>query len=91
MKLFTGLLYVHKVRNYKTQAIPESWRQKMNALVKGLKINKPVCLLQSELVKVPVSIGYLKTGYPYSLGMISAAAAGPGRNHIASRTGPYPP
>jgi bla regulator protein BlaR1 len=71
MKLFTGLLYVHRIRHYKTQAVPESWHQKLKVLTKALDLHKPVRLLQSELVKVPVSVGFLKPVILIPLGLIS--------------------
>jgi beta-lactamase regulating signal transducer with metallopeptidase domain len=71
LKLFTGLASVHRLRNYKVQAPSEQWIAKLDQLTKALAIKKHVELLQSELVKVPVAIGFLKPVILVPMGLLT--------------------
>ncbi len=71
LKLFTGLVSVHRLRHYKTHAFPEEWRTKLDHLSKILGIRRSIALLQSELVKVPVAIGFFKPVILVPLGLVS--------------------
>jgi bla regulator protein blaR1 len=71
LKLFTGLASVHRLRHYKVQAPSEQWLEKLHQLSKALAIKKHVELLQSELVKVPVAIGFLKPVILVPMGLLT--------------------
>jgi len=71
IKLITGLAGVQRIRNYKTHASPDIWRTKLDQLSKLLGIKLSVDLLQSELVKVPVAIGFFKPVILVPLGLLS--------------------
>lgn len=60
LKLFGGLAAVHRFRNYKTHPVSDEWKTKFVQLRDKLGIRQSIQLIQSELVKVPVALGFLK-------------------------------
>jgi hypothetical protein len=60
LKMFSGLIYIQRIRNYKTQAVSEELKHKIELFSNQIGIRRAVRLVQSELVKVPVAIGWLK-------------------------------
>jgi beta-lactamase regulating signal transducer with metallopeptidase domain len=60
LRLFTGLHYVHRIRTHKTHEPEKQWKHRVAQLSDMLGIKQSIRLLESELVKVPVAIGYLK-------------------------------
>jgi bla regulator protein blaR1 len=71
LKLFTGLASVNRMRNYKTHPVTEEWKIKFEKLQNSLGIRQSVQLLQSELVKVPVALGYFKPVILLPLGLMA--------------------
>jgi len=71
LKLFTGLASVNRLRNYKTHPVTEEWKIKFEQLQNSLGIRQSVQLLQSELVKVPVALGYFKPVILLPLGLMA--------------------
>jgi len=60
LKMAGGLLYIQRLRNYKVQPVGEEFKQKIELFSRQIGIRQTVCLVQSELVKVPVAVGWLK-------------------------------
>jgi len=60
IRLMANAGYVQRIRHYKTHAPSEYWKIKMRELAEKLNIKQKVQLLQSEIVKVPVMVGFLK-------------------------------
>jgi bla regulator protein BlaR1 len=60
LKLVGGLASVHRLRHYKTHPVSDEWKIKLEQLRDKLGIRQSISLLQSELVKVPVALGFLK-------------------------------
>ncbi len=60
LRFMGGLLYVQRLKYYKTQAIGAEWTAKMEALSQQLGLPRAVQLMESALVKVPMAIGYFK-------------------------------
>ena len=56
----TGLFYIYRIRTYRVHAVGEEWTKKMDALRAKLGIRQTVKLLQSELVKVPLTLGHIR-------------------------------
>ena len=71
IKLVTGLAGVQRMCNYKAYASPDTWQTKLDQLRKLLGIKLSVDLLQSELVKVPVAIGFFKPVILVPFGLLS--------------------
>ena len=60
MKMAGGLLYIQRIRNYRVHEVSEEFKQKIELFAGQIGIRQAVRLLQSELVKVPVAVGWLK-------------------------------
>ncbi|HEY4325406.1 MAG TPA: M56 family metallopeptidase [Mucilaginibacter sp.] len=60
LKMVGGLIYIQRIRNYKIQAVSEELKHKIELFSNQIGIRRAVRLVQSELVKVPVAVGWLK-------------------------------
>lgn len=71
LKLFTGMAAVQRLRTYKTRPVSEEWKIRLEELRQKLLIRSPVRFLQSELIKVPVALGFFKPVILLPLGLIT--------------------
>jgi len=71
IKLFTGIAGIRRIRQHRTHASPDDWQRKVSELSQLLRLKQAVSLFQSELVKVPVAIGYFKPVILVPLGLLS--------------------
>lgn len=71
VKMAVGLASVHRLRNYQTYPVTEEWSKRLEQLRSQLQIRKPVVLLQSALVKMPVALGILKPVILLPIGLIT--------------------
>ena len=69
--LFAGLASVNRLRHYKTFPVEAEWKSRFDELCTRLNLRKPVGLLQSGLVKVPVALGIIKPVILLPLGLIT--------------------
>src|SRR5688572_19199985 len=60
LRMLGGLAYVNRLKHYQTQPLGAKWQNKLEELRMHLGVSKPVLLLESLQVKVPMAIGYLK-------------------------------
>ncbi len=60
LKMVSGLVYIQRIRNHKIHAVTEELKHKIEQLSSQIGIRQTVRLVQSELVKVPVAVGWLK-------------------------------
>jgi bla regulator protein BlaR1 len=71
VKLLANVGYMQRIRHYKTSVADPFWEEKLKELAKRLQINKPIQLLQSGLVKVPMVAGFFKPVILFPLSMFS--------------------
>jgi len=71
LQLFVGIVSVRRLRYYKTYPVAEEWKVKLSQLCELLRIRKPVSLVQSGLIKVPVVIGFLKPVILLPIGLLN--------------------
>jgi beta-lactamase regulating signal transducer with metallopeptidase domain len=71
VKLLSGVVYAQRVRHYKTSPAPAEWQDRLMALMQRLKITRPVQLLESALIKIPVAVGWLKPVVLVPVGMLA--------------------
>ncbi len=76
IQLISNMFYIRRVRHHKTHQIAEEWKIKAENFSKKLGIRRKVELLQSELVKVPVTIGFLKPVILLPVGMVFQLTTG---------------
>jgi len=60
LRLIGGWLYTRRLRRYRIRSLEETWRQRLHQLCCQLRVTRPVRLLESALVKVPMVIGWLR-------------------------------
>ncbi|MBD2703286.1 M56 family metallopeptidase [Spirosoma sp. BT702] len=60
LKLISGLVYIRRIRTHRISAADDEWQQKVQLFSQQLGIRQSVSVLQSPLVKVPVTVGMLK-------------------------------
>src|SRR6202012_662368 len=60
LKMAGGLLYIQRIRNYKVHEVSQEFKHKIEMFSDQIGIRRTVRLVQSELVKVPVAVGWLK-------------------------------
>ena len=75
VKLLSGLVYAQRVRHYQTSAVAAEWQDRLAALMQRLEITRPVRLLESALIKVPVAVGWLKPVILVPVGMLAQLPA----------------
>jgi beta-lactamase regulating signal transducer with metallopeptidase domain len=60
LKMVSGLLYIQRIRTYKTHDVTEELKHRIELFSDQIGIRRAIRLVQSELVKVPVAVGWLK-------------------------------
>jgi len=71
VQVLSGVVYAQRIRHYQTSAAPSEWQQRLTPLLHRLQITRPVALLQSGLVKVPMTVGWLKPVILVPIGMLT--------------------
>ena len=71
VRLLSGLVYAQRIRYYQTRPVPTEWQERLNQLLHKLRISRPVVLLESALIKVPVVVGFLKPAVLVPIGMLA--------------------
>jgi len=60
LRLIGGWLYTRRLMRYGTRSLEEKWGQILHRLCRQLRVTRPVRLLESALVQVPMVIGWLR-------------------------------
>lgn len=60
IKMAGGIWYLHRLRTTEVMEVEEIWQDKLNRLIQKTPMDKPVRLMESALIKVPVLLGHLK-------------------------------
>jgi len=72
IKLATGLAAANRLKYYKTHPVNEEWIVKLRELRDILGMRQSINLLQSELVKVPATLGFFKPVILLPVGLITS-------------------
>ena len=75
VNLLSGLVYAQRIRHYQTRPAPAEWLARLAVLLGRLGITRPVGLLESALIKVPVVVGWLKPVILLPIGMLAQLPA----------------
>jgi bla regulator protein BlaR1 len=70
LNVIGGLFYIHRIRTHKVYAPTEEWQHKVLAFSQRLGIRQSITLLQSQLVKVPVTVGLMKPVILLPMGLL---------------------
>lgn len=60
LKFIGSFWYTQRIKHYGTQQPPDRWQEKFLVLQRKMKLTKPVQLVTSTLVQVPMVIGHIK-------------------------------
>lgn len=71
LRLFGGYAYVQRLRYHHNYFLPDHWQDKLNVLIARTPIRKPIQLLESALVRVPMVIGFFKPAILLPIGVIN--------------------
>jgi beta-lactamase regulating signal transducer with metallopeptidase domain len=75
VRLLSALVYAQRIRYYQTKPAPAQWQERLDQLMHKLRISRPVILLESALIKVPVAVGFLKPAVLVPIGMLAQLPA----------------
>lgn len=70
LKMAGGLLYIQRIRHYRVHSVAEELMHKIEMFSSQIGVRQTVRLMQSELVKVPVTVGWLKPVILLPMGII---------------------
>ncbi|WP_210520581.1 M56 family metallopeptidase [Hymenobacter terricola] len=71
LRMLGGLLYVQRLRRYRVRPLPAVWQERLAALAARSGIRRPVALLESALVQVPLVVGHLRPVILLPLGTVA--------------------
>jgi len=71
LKLAGGFLHNQRVKSYHTRTADKSWQDHLHKLCRRLGIKKTVHLLESSLLKGPITIGHFKPLILFPVGILS--------------------
>jgi beta-lactamase regulating signal transducer with metallopeptidase domain len=71
VKIMSGFVYAQRVRHYQTSPAPADWQERLIQLLHKLQIIRPVSLLESALIKIPMVVGVLKPVVLVPVGMLT--------------------
>lgn len=74
LRLAGGIYGVHLLRRRATQAAEAHWSERLNALAARLGLTRRVELLESALVRVPLTLGWLKPLILLPVGLVNQLA-----------------
>ena len=69
IRLLANIGYAQRIRYYKTYTPSLYWQQKLSELAERIQIKRHIALLESEIVKIPLTVGFLKPVilFPFSV------------------------
>jgi beta-lactamase regulating signal transducer with metallopeptidase domain len=70
-QLITGLRYIQRLRHCNNSEVNFYWKERLCQLAKKTGIRRTIIFLESELVKVPAAIGFLKPVLLVPAGLLS--------------------
>jgi beta-lactamase regulating signal transducer with metallopeptidase domain len=69
LRLAGGFIYNQRVKVHRTQPLPASWQNRLETFCRRTGIRKPIGLVESALVKIPMTIGHFKPVILFPLGL----------------------
>jgi bla regulator protein blaR1 len=76
LKLAGGLFYINRIRTRRVHTVGKDWNDKVKEFSEKLGIGQSIRLLQSELVKIPVTVGHFKPVILIPMGLVFQLPAG---------------
>jgi beta-lactamase regulating signal transducer with metallopeptidase domain len=70
-RLMSGFSYLHTLRKRLNFPADPFWEETLHRIAQQIALSRPVALLESALVRTPLTIGYLKPVILFPIGMIN--------------------
>lgn len=71
LRLAGGFIYNQRVKVHRTRPLPTSWQNRLETFCRRTGIHKPIGLVESALVKIPMTIGHFKPVILFPLGLVT--------------------
>ena len=71
LRLLGGLLYVQRLRRYRVRPLAAAWQERLAVLAARSGLRRPVALLESALVRVPLVVGHVRPVILLPLGAVA--------------------
>jgi beta-lactamase regulating signal transducer with metallopeptidase domain len=71
LRLAGGYLYNQRLKLHRNQPLPDSWQNRLETFCRQTGIGKPISLVESALVKIPMTIGHFKPVILFPLGVVT--------------------
>ncbi|UYZ59168.1 M56 family metallopeptidase [Hymenobacter latericus] len=71
LRMLGGLAYVQRLRHYGTQPLGVAWQNRLANLAERAGLQRPVALMESSMVRVPMVIGHLRPVILLPLGAVA--------------------
>ncbi|OGX85284.1 hypothetical protein BEN48_14870 [Hymenobacter glacialis] len=71
LRMLGGLLYVQRLRRYRVRPLSQAWQDRVAVLAARSGLRRPVALLESALVRVPLVVGHVRPVILLPLGAIA--------------------
>jgi beta-lactamase regulating signal transducer with metallopeptidase domain len=66
-----GYFYNQRLKLHRNHQLPASWQNRLETFCRQIGIHKPIRLVESALVKVPMTIGHFKPIILFPLGLVT--------------------
>ena len=71
LRMLGGLLYVQRLRRYRVRPLGAAWQARLAGLAARAGLRRPVALLESALVRVPLVVGHMRPVILLPLGAVA--------------------
>ncbi|GAA3982338.1 M56 family metallopeptidase [Hymenobacter antarcticus] len=75
LRMLGGLLYVQRLRRYRVRPLSAAWQERLAVLAARSGLRRPVALLESALVRVPLVVGHMRPVILLPLGAVAGLSA----------------
>ena len=76
LRMLGALLYVQRLRRYRVRPLSAAWQARLAVLTERAGLRRPVALLESALVRVPLVVGHLRPVILLPLGAVAGLSPG---------------
>ena len=76
LRMLGGLLYVQRLRRYRVRPLSAEWQARLAVLTERAGLRRPVALLESALVRVPLVVGHVRPVILLPLGTVAGLSPG---------------
>jgi bla regulator protein BlaR1 len=71
LRLAGGYLYNQRLKLHRNRPLPEAWQNRLETFCRQAGIGKTISLVESALVKIPMTVGHFKPVILFPLGLVT--------------------